>query len=204
MTDCRYKQGVESLVQHVYEVLLLHPDGIREFDLMAALDNRCVAGFGETAFADHLSMFQSHFLLFHSLYLLRDRLHQQAEAGLDIHCLSIRLTPFVSQARGGIQQHDPLRDYYLDPGQMEKTDAAEVDQLLHGFWQRFVAMDERQEALQQLGLCDPVDYAQIKAQYRRLVMEHHPDRGGDHSRLLLINEAMQVLTVNKKGQPCDV
>lgn len=193
MTNKVYQQGIETLLQHVHEVLSQHPDGIREFDLMAALDQRCVEGFGQTAFADHLSMFQSHFLLFHSLYLLRDRLHQRAEASLDIHCLSICLTPYANQTSGGLQQHDPLRDYYLDFSNMEKTDAAEVDLLLGGFWHRFVAMDERQQALQQLGLSDPVEYAQIKAQYRRLVMEHHPDRGGDHDRLLLINEAMQVL-----------
>jgi len=188
-----YTKALDALVKHLHEVLIQHPDGIREYDLMAALDQRCVAGFGKTAFADHLSMFQSHFLLFHSLYVLRDRLHKQAESGLDIHCLSIRLMPFVNQSNGGLQQHDPLRDYYLDFSNFEKTDAADVDQLLNGFWHRFVAMDERQNALQQLGLSDPIEYAEIKAQYRRLVMEHHPDRGGDHDRLLLINEAMQTL-----------
>lgn len=193
MTNKAYKQGIETLSQHVHEVLKQYPDGIREYDLMAALDKRCVEGFGQTAFADHLSMFQSHFLLFHSLYLLRDRLHQRADSGLDIHCLSICLTPYANQTRGGLQQHDPLRDYYLEFGNIEKTDAAEVDHLLKGFWNRFVAMDERQQALQQLGLSDPVEYAEIKAHYRRLVMEHHPDRGGDHDRLLLINEAMQIL-----------
>ncbi len=193
MTNKVYRQGIETLLQHVQAVLSQHPDGIREFDLMAALDQRCVAGFGQTAFADHLSLFQSHFLLFHSLYVLRDRLHQRAESGLDIHCLSICLTPFKNGTRGGLQQHDPLRDYYLDFSHVENTDAAEVDQLLSGFWRRFIAMDERQQALQQLGLSDPVEYAQIKTQYRRLVMQHHPDRGGDHDRLLLINEAMQTL-----------
>ena len=193
MTNKVYNQGIEMLQQHVHEVLTQHPEGIREYDLMAALDQRCVAGFGQKAFTDHLSMFQSHFLLFHSLYLLRDRLHQQAESGLDIHCLSIRLISIANPSRGGLQQHDPLRDYYLDFSNIEKTDAADVDQLLSRFWRRFVAMDERQQALQQLGLSDPVEYAEIKMQYRRLVMEHHPDRGGDHARLLLINEAMQIL-----------
>lgn len=193
MTQKAYHQGIETLLQHVHAVLSQHPDGIREFDLMAALDQRCVAGFGQAAFSDHLSMFQSHFLLFHSLYVLRDRLHQLAESGLDIHCLSIRLTPFSNQSTGLPQQHDPLREYYLDISNIENTDAADVDQLLSGFWRRFVAMDDRQQALQQLGLSDPVGYEEIKAQYRRLVMQYHPDRGGDHDRLLLINEAMQIL-----------
>ncbi len=193
MTNHVYAKALDALLQQVHEVLVQYPDGIREFDLMAALDQRCVEGFGRTAFVDHLSMFQSHFLLFHSLYVLRDRFHQSGEAGLDIHCLSIRLTPFAEQGGGLLQQYDPLRDYYLDLANIEKTDAAEVERLLGSFWRRFIAVDERQQALQQLGLSDPIDYAEIKTQYRRLVMEHHPDRGGDHDRLLLINEAMQIL-----------
>lgn len=193
MTDQVYTQALDTLVQHVHEVLSQHPQGISEFNLMSALDQRCVAGFGRSAFADHLSMFQSHFLLFHGLYVLRDRLHQDGEAGLNIHCLSIQLTPFAVQGGGLPQQHDPLREYYLDLSNVEKTDAAEVQRLLGSFWRRFIAVDERQLALQQLGLTDPVEYAEIKAQYRRLVMEHHPDRGGDHDSLLLINEAMQTL-----------
>ncbi len=193
MTNHDYIKVPDALLQQVHEVLIQHPDGIREYDLMTALDQRCVAGFGQTAFVDHLSMFQSHFLLFHSLYVLRDRLHQYGEAGLDIHCLSIRLTPFAEQGNGLLQAHDPLRNYYLDLANIDKTDAEEVEQLLGNFWRRFIAVDERQQALQRLGLSDPIDYIEIKSQYRRLVMKHHPDRGGDHDRLLQINEAMQIL-----------
>lgn len=188
-----YQQGLDALLAHVHEILCEHPAGMREYDLMGALERRCVAGFGAAAFADHLSMFQSHFLLFHCLYALRDRLHAQGSAGLDIHCLSIRLWPF-KECNGGLpQQHDPLRDYYLDLGNLNKTDAVEVDRLLNSFWHRFIAMDERQLALQRLGLSDPVAYSDIKSRYRRLVMEHHPDRGGAHEKLQLINEAMRTL-----------
>ena len=84
-------------------------------------------------------------------------------------------------------------DYYLDLTNLEKTDAREVDQLLTKFWQRFIAMDERQQALEKLGLSDPIEYSRIKSRYRRLVMEHHPDRGGDHESLQLVNEAMRTL-----------
>jgi len=189
-----YQSGLDALLVHVHEILREHPGGIREYDLMEALDKRCVEGFGRTAFADHLSMFQSHFLLFHCLYALRDRLHEQGRAGgLDIHCLSIRLMPYTEGRNGLPQRHDPLRDYYLDLNNMEKTDAAEVDRLMNDFWLRFIALDERQQALQRLGLNDPVEYGQIKSRYRRLVMEHHPDRGGDHEQLQSINAAMRTL-----------
>ncbi len=193
MADKTYQSGLDTLVGHIHDILLQHPAGMREYDLMEALDQRCVEGFGQAAFADQLSMFQSHFILFHCLYVLRDRLHLSGQAGLDIHCLSIQLTPYKEISAGLPQRHDPLHDYYLNLKNLDKTDAQEVERLMNSFWQRFVAMDDRQLALDQLGLADPVEYGDIKSRYRRLVMEHHPDRGGDHERLQLINEAMRTL-----------
>ncbi|ALP53074.1 hypothetical protein Tel_07845 [Candidatus Tenderia electrophaga] len=184
---------MDVLQAQVYEILRQHPAGIREYDLMEALERRCVGGFGAAAFADHLSMFQSHFLLFHCLYVLRDRLHEQGNAGLDIHCLCIRLQAFKPSDGGLPQQHDPLRDYYLDLNNLAHTDAATVERLMSSFWRRIIATDDRRQALQRLGLSDPVEYGEIKSRYRRLVMEHHPDRGGDHGQLQLINDAMRTL-----------
>ncbi|NNG14653.1 MAG: DnaJ domain-containing protein, partial [Gammaproteobacteria bacterium] len=43
-------------------------------------------------------------------------------------------------------------------------------------------------------LDDPVSDADIKQQYRRLAMQHHPDRGGDDATLQKINAAMNILT----------
>ncbi len=193
MAQDYYQSGINTLLGHVYEILRENPAGMREYDLMEALDQRCVEGFGQAAFANHLSMFQSHFLLFHCLYVLRNRLHEKNSAGLDIHCLLIRLTPLSKENSGLPQRHDPLCEYYLDLSNFEQTDAKEVDRMMNSFWYRFVAMDDRQQALDQLGLADPVDYGDIKTKYRRLVMEHHPDRGGDHDRLQDINEAMRTL-----------
>lgn len=193
MTDGQQRQGMDALLTQVYEILRQHPGGLREYDLMAALDQRCVEGFGRAVFADHLSMFQAHFVLFHCLYTLRERLHAEDGIGLDIHCLSIRLRPLQNQGRSLPQTHDPLRDYYLDLNNLKQTDAAEVDRLMNGFWDGFVAMDERRRALQYLGLSDPVKYGEIKSRYRRLVMEHHPDRGGDDEALQEINAAMRTL-----------
>ena len=133
MADKIYQSGLDTLVTHIHEILLQQAAGMREYDLMEALDQRCVEGFGQAAFADQLSMFQSHFILFHCLYVLRDRLHQSGEAGLDIHCLSIKLTPYKNETSGLLQKHDPLRDYYLDLKNLDKTDAEEVDRLMNSF-----------------------------------------------------------------------
>ena len=56
-----------------------------------------------------------------------------------------------------------------------------------------MAVDYRVKALEILGLDEPVSYEEVRVQYKRLAMEHHPDRGGDKEKLQLINEAMQQL-----------
>ena len=193
MHNENYMAGLDKLLTHIHEILRAHPAGLSEYDLMHALDQRCVEGFGKTAFADHWTMFQSHFFLFHCLYSLRERLHANATAGIEIHCLTIRLTPFKQKSAGSPQPHDPLCHYYLDLKNIEKTDAEVVGRLLDNFWQRFVSLDKRQHALNELGLTDPVEYEEIKSQYRRLVMANHPDRGGEHQRLQTLNESMRIL-----------
>ena len=84
-------------------------------------------------------------------------------------------------------------EYYLDFANLENTSAREVDEMLAGFYIKLNNKDKRQDALQVLGLQDPVDDHTIKQQYRRLAMEHHPDRGGDNERLQQINGAVKIL-----------
>jgi DnaJ-class molecular chaperone len=84
-------------------------------------------------------------------------------------------------------------DYYLDFANLENTSAREVDEMLAGFYIKLNNKDKRHEALEVLGLQDPVDDRTIKQQYRRLAMEHHPDRGGDNEQLQQINSAVKIL-----------
>ncbi len=65
--------------------------------------------------------------------------------------------------------------------------------LVGAFWARLGRRERRAEALAQLGLADPVDDDTVKRAYRRLAMEHHPDRGGDKERLQAINAAARLL-----------
>ena len=51
----------------------------------------------------------------------------------------------------------------------------------------------RDEALAVLGLSDPVDDKTIKATFKKLVMQYHPDRGGDDLKLQELNMAMDLL-----------
>src|ERR1051325_8037078 len=44
-----------------------------------------------------------------------------------------------------------------------------------------------------LGIPVDADLSAIKSAYRRLALVNHPDRGGTHEKMLIINEAFQVL-----------
>lgn len=182
---------IERLQSRILPLLREHPAGLSEFDLLKRLEGQGDALPERTA--DNLSLFQSHFLLFHALYRLRDTLHAERRHGLNIDCLTIRLTPYGESDAVLPSTHDPLREYYLDLANLDETGEAEVEGLLTQFWLRYAANDARAEALAVLDLQDPVEHAEIKQRYRQLAMQHHPDRGGDKEQLQAINAAMAVL-----------
>ncbi|MFC1747392.1 DNA-J related domain-containing protein [Pseudomonadota bacterium] len=183
-------ERLQLLESIILDILGRHATGLSEYQLIDELKLVGGSGFDDGVYDSDLAMFQNHFLLFHSLYRLRDRLISDGSAGVDIHCLNIKLTKIDSSTPLLPTAHDPLREYYLDLTQLEGTSAEDVDTLLENFWQRYVSHDNRAWALEVLGVEVTADYAEIKARYRCLVMEHHPDRGGDKLKLQVINEAM--------------
>ncbi len=183
----------QLFLQRLLEVLRGHPIGISEYELIRALDVVGEPHFEADCLRDNLLLFQTHFFLFHNLYQLRDQLWHNDGIYLEIGPLCIQLRPDNTVSSPTLSVHDPLRDYYLNIDNLNNTDATDVELLLGKFWQRFAHNDGRHTALEELGLNDPVDWATIKTRHRRLVMEHHPDRGGDKQRLQAINAAMDVL-----------
>ncbi len=183
-----------SLKAAILAELRARPQGISEYELLRALERRCPSqDLGTAELSTSVGLYRTHFLLFHFLYRLRRELRQEGKE-LEIHCLRIVLRPLEKTAEpGAMAVHDPLEDFYLDLANLDGVDAEQVDDLLQAFWRRFAAFDRRSEALAVLGLEDPVDAAQIKQQYRRLAMRHHPDRGGDRETLQRINAAMATL-----------
>jgi len=169
-----------------------HPGGIQELSLIRTLQGR---GFFECLPpppADIHALFRAHFLLFHALYVLRDRLSASRQSGLQIEALCIRRLLW-SAGGHALTTPDPLRSYYLDWDNFDQTSEDDVYTLLAAFWKKFGNFDDRGEALAELGLEDPVDDETIKLTWRRLAMEHHPDRGGDDERLQTINAAVDRL-----------
>jgi DnaJ-domain-containing protein 1 len=184
----------------VLAILRAHPDGISEFAMFAELARGGFAEFEREVFADRMKMFRSHFVLFHVLYVIREELVMRREGHLTIEVMRIHLRPWASpdpNAEATLTEHDPLRDYYLDPSNCDAMTDEELRAMLDRFWERFAAHDGRGDALRVLGLEPGASWDEVKSRHRALVFEHHPDRGGDAVQLAAINAAMRVLEVSK-------
>jgi len=169
-----------------------HPDGMREHDLLRLLNAQGFFAFLPAPPASPHLLFRAHFLLFHALYELRDRLSATQQGVLQIETLCIRRLPWTP-GTAALVTPDPLRDYYLDWANLDDSSEDAVCELIASFWNRLGKFEGRGEALAELGLEDPVDDTTIKSAWRRLAMEHHPDRGGDKARLQIINSAVDCL-----------
>ena len=185
--------------QHLLKVLQLHPTGLSEFELIQKLESEGRPGFETDCLKGNLSLFQTHFFLFHSLYQLSEQLVlNQDQQQLQITPLCIQLIPKKNSNATSLGSHNPLRDYYLDLNNLKDIKEAEINQLFTRFWERFISNDDRRDALVELELQDPVDWPTIKKQHRRLAMQHHPDRGGNEERLQAINAAMDILAKDSR------
>ena len=171
--------------------------GLSEYELLMQLRETLEPGGSNYVFPDHYTLFKEHFLLFNQLYRLKDKLLEKQSYYLEISPLNIKLRPY-RQGIAGLAEHDSLREYYLDITNMESTTAEDVDNMLASFWIRLQNNDQREQALAELGLTDPVDDETIRHHYRKLVMQHHPDRGGDNEQLQIINHAMSILRVKSR------
>ena len=187
-------------LQHtVLELLEAHPAGISELELLKALGERGIVPFADLDFHDPVVLFRAHFLLFHVLYRLDTQLVHERGLGVAISPLNIALRSIPGGDGQAVDGHDPLRDYYADLNNLHETGGADVQRMLDDFWSGRVRQGKREQALSVLGLEDPVDDATIRRTYRRLAMEHHPDRGGEHERLQVINEAARILLGRRRS-----
>ncbi|MCW9023393.1 MAG: DnaJ domain-containing protein [Gammaproteobacteria bacterium] len=185
--------SIEQLVSQLEQLLPEYPTGLSEYELIRTLSQDQHSALANAKINTSLSLFQTHFILFHTLYLLRDQLWQQEQGHLEITALKIQLHPYIKSSND-LNTPDKLREFYLDLDNLEKTETQDVDDLLKTFWEYYLNPAERRSALADLGLEDPVDFNTIKQQYRKLAMEHHPDRGGDTEKLQSINAAMEWLS----------
>lgn len=190
----------DQIIPLLEPILKQHPDGLSEYELLNQLAEQS-AFFAKSATDSPfqgLGLFQRHFLLFHCLYLLEQQYRANQSGILVISALKIRLQPHrdgneTNQADAALTTPDPVRDYYLDITQLQTTSEHDLDEMLGKFWLALARYDSRDETLALLGLSDPVDDVTIRKKYRELVMQHHPDRGGDAETIQQLNAAISKL-----------
>jgi len=181
---------LEPELRRLFGILREHPEGLREYDLLALL-----RGDGPVRGLDELELFRVHFLLFHHLHLLRLSLERQQVGSVEIHCLRVRLVAAPRGINAGNLplEPDPLADYYLDLENLSRTSREDVGELLRSFWQRYRVYGREEEALAVLGLGAKATPVEVRRRYRELALRHHPDRGGDAEHFSRVREAMDVL-----------
>lgn len=165
---------------------------VTEYELMRWLQAPEQGFFRPDALSEPLLLFRSHFILMHCLYQLRRQWAAAGTAGLEISALRIQRIPWQPARASQPAAHDSLADYYLNLAELE-TDRETVEALLGSFWQQMLLPESQPEDLALLELSPPVTAEEIRLQYRRLAMRHHPDRGGDKQHFCRIQAAFQRL-----------
>ncbi|MBF0629043.1 MAG: DnaJ domain-containing protein [Magnetococcales bacterium] len=186
---------MKPMTEYLYEILSAHPAGLREYALVKLLQRQGVDPFDRSDLSDELSLFRTHFFLFHQLYLLQGQLRRERRGDMRIHCLEIMLLPW-HEDEVGLALPDPMRAYYLDPTHLEQTSRAEVVALIAGFWRRLGRWERQDSARAILEVGPEADRETIRRRYRELSLRHHPDRGGDGERFRVIAEAAEILLKN--------
>lgn len=176
----------------VERMLLDHPEGLDEQVCLQRLRAHPDSGMDPQRQTNGLGLFRSHFVLFHVLYRLRDRMRQSGTGDIEIDPMCIRRRVYTP-GESAVASHDSLRTYYLDLDNLADTNAADVTRMLKGFDVELRRRELRADAMATLDLTEPFDAAAVRSQYRRLAMRHHPDRGGDADRLQAINRAFRIL-----------
>lgn len=170
---------------------------MREYDLIRTLSDEPWHLFRKNALGEPLSLFQTHFLLFHVLHQLRQEWATARKGWLIIDPLGIRLLPWSNvppPEQTQVVARDPLADYYLNIEHLFNTSEADVKAMLDHFFRRLLHPEQREQALATLGLPpDCRDKALMQKRYRSLAMKHHPDRGGDASTFQAIQSAWTYL-----------
>lgn len=186
------------LLKEVLAELKKRPQGLREYDLLNALEDHSAFRTIETQ--PQLALFQKHFLLMNALYQLRSKVKAQGLC-LQISPLNICLhknTSYSSDLERGepnteLNIEADLSGYYLDWNNLTSTSATDVQDLLDNFWKRFFNVDARQAAFDVLQLECDASNSKIRQRYRELVAHHHPDKGGETEEFVKVREAYEVL-----------
>lgn len=191
----QHLQHMSVAVEH--ELRVAGPIGLSELELIKSLQKEPWALIGTVNFYAPDQLYPVHFLLFHVLYTLRDQLARAGEA-LTISPLRLTISAQQTVACDGLPgKEDKLRAFYLDLSQYHLSNAT-IQTMMDDFWTGHTRsrpdLPAAAVAASALGFSTlPEQFAPIKQRFRQLVMQAHPDRGGDTETIQKLNEAFSVL-----------
>lgn len=193
---------IVGFMEAVGDVLLAQRGALKEFELIQLLQAPPYSVIDKKALRSELSLFRTHFLLFHALYRLRDQWREEGLFDLHIDALHIQLKPLQdsrSSATTGIERDDKLRRYYLNWDEFTSTTEADVTELLNSFWQGIAGVPSISEAQQKAALdvlkleAMPESRSVLRRHYLQMVHRCHPDKGGSSEQVEQVIQAYQVL-----------
>lgn len=170
-----------------------------EHKIIKHLQDKKISPFDNFSLAHPKDLFSAHFLCMHALYHLKNQYQHSKKFKLIIQSMRIQritLNDPISvreESQTALETTDPLESYYLNSKHYFETQEDEVNDMLKSFWQKYIAQDNKKEALDVLDLPTNADAKMIKAQYLRLAQKHHPDKGGCGEIFTKIRQAKTVL-----------
>jgi DnaJ-domain-containing protein 1 len=205
MTDIGMNVDAQSLNPYLMPII----DALEQFfndcsltnehQIIKHLQENEISPFHNFTLALSTDLFSAHFLCMHALYHLKNQYQQSNQFQLIIQSVRIeRITLTELQinnldSKTVIDTIDPLASYYLNPTHYFETQEDEINDMIKSFWQKYIAQDNKQEALDTLNLPPNADTKMIKKRYLLLAQQHHPDKGGCAEMFSKINQAKKYL-----------
>ena len=180
------------LKRPILDILKNAQGSLKEYELHGILGGSAFTQFIEGCSHDVI-LFRKHFLVMNALYELHEELIEQNLylhiSALDIHLKAISEHSSTHQTLSTDTGFIKLSEYYRNWEHFNKADDHTVASLLQTFWKKFLANDEKEQALSCLKLKPEADWAEIQTQYKQLCQQHHPDKGGDAVFFVEIRQA---------------
>ncbi|MEH6354663.1 MAG: DNA-J related domain-containing protein [Marinobacter sp.] len=215
--DPRPHEALQSHIAHL-QVALEHelrqaPGGLSEYALIKKLQQPPWQLLGDVRFDQPELLYPIHFLLFHTLYTLRDQLAEDGET-LAISAMLTRLESRPEELGHKLSnqslpaQADSLRAFYLDLNQYQLS-TAQIHAMLDNFYAGHRGANDHHDtseiaaAAHCLGYSDrrlPDYFHEVKQRFRRAVMQAHPDRGGSTEQIQTLNAAFAVIRNHYRGR----
>jgi DnaJ-like protein len=172
------------------DFILSRGGSVSEYEILVHIAEHMPNFFSDLG--DKPSLYKKHFYLFHHLYQMRAS--QQLDGGvLLISAMKIQLLHQLT-SKQELTEMDVLSEFYLDYENLFLSEL-EVNKMLSNFWQKYLAVDKKTEAIKILGLenINELTKTNVKRKYNQLCNLHHPDKGGDEKKFVEIKDAFNRL-----------